>query len=156
MYNNFGCRYIFKAKKSKEDLNIAWRNFGLFDRHLNLVGPADTTLPTPGFLVTVKAFYDNNFLAHFGGESELRYELVFSNRTGFSCPAGQRDRSPFVVPGQRDNGTSSKSCHRTGRARTACQNPGWDAGQDNHYFSVKIWEGTRDGPTLFFSYDFLF
>ena len=34
------------------------------------------------------------------------------------CPGtkGQRDRSSFIVPGQRDNGTSSKSCHGTGRA----------------------------------------
>ena len=33
------------------------------------------------------------------------------------CPGtkGQRDRSSFIVPGQRDNGTSSKSCHGTGR-----------------------------------------
>ena len=32
------------------------------------------------------------------------------------CPGtkGQRDRSRFIVPGQRDNGTSSKSCHGTG------------------------------------------
>ena len=68
-----------------------------------------------------------------------------SNGTGFSCPAGQRDRCTFLVPGQRDNGTSSKSCHRTGRARTACQNPGRDAGRDNHYFSVKIRDGTGTG-----------
>ena len=39
----------------------------------------------------------------------------------------QRDRSSFIVPGQRDNGTSSKSCHGTGRAGT-----------------VKIRDGTRD------------
>ena len=69
---------VFKAKKSKEDLNVACRNFGLFDRHLNLGGPADTNLPMPGFLVTVKAFYDNNFLSHFGEECELRYAFIFS------------------------------------------------------------------------------
>ena len=28
-----------------------------------------------------------------------------SNGTEFSCPAGQQDRSPFIVPGQRDGGT---------------------------------------------------
>ena len=66
-----------KQKISKEDLNVACRNFGLFDRHLNLGGPADTNLPLPGFLVTVKAFYDNNFLSHFGQESELRYAFIF-------------------------------------------------------------------------------
>ena len=75
--NNVGLFLVFKAKKSKEDLNVACRNFGLFDRHLNLGGPyADTNLPMPGFLVTVKAFYDNNFLSHFGEESELRYACI--------------------------------------------------------------------------------
>ena len=29
---------------------------------------------------------------------------VVSNRTEFSCPVGQRDRSPFIVPEQRDMG----------------------------------------------------
>ena len=80
------------------------------------------------------------------------------NGTGQYNFSGQRDRSFFIVPGQRDNGTSSKSCHGTGRAGTACQNPGRDAGRDNHYFSVKIRDGTRDGTgqSLFFFYDFLF
>ena len=77
--NNAGLFLVFKAKKYKEDLNVACRNFGLFDRHLNLGGPADTNLPLPGFLVTVKAFYDNNFLSHFGEESELRYASIFSD-----------------------------------------------------------------------------
>ena len=31
-----------------------------------------------------------------------------SNRTGFSCPVGPRDRSPFIVPGQRDKGTTGQ------------------------------------------------
>ena len=57
---------------------VACRNFGLFDRHLNLGGPVDTNLPLPGFLVSVKAFYDNNFLSHFGEESELRYAFLLS------------------------------------------------------------------------------
>ena len=39
-----------------------------------------------------------------------------SNGTGQGNFSGQRDRSFFIVPGQRDNGTSSKSCHGTGRA----------------------------------------
>ena len=52
---------------------------------------------------------------------------------------GQQDRSSFIVPGHRDNGTSSKSCHGTGRAGTAkirdgtgrdSENPGRDAGQN--------------------------
>ena len=55
----------------------------------------------------------------------------------------QRDRSSFIILGQRDNGTSSKSCHGKVRAGTACQNPGRDAGRDSHYFSVKIWGGTE-------------
>ena len=36
--------------------------------------------------------------------------------------------------GQRGNGTSSKSCHGTGRAGTVCQNMGRDTRRDNHYF----------------------
>ena len=31
-----------------------------------------------------------------------------SNGTGFSCPSGQRDRSLFIVPRQRDNGTEGR------------------------------------------------
>ena len=78
LQKNAGFFLVFKANKSKEDLNVACRNFGLFDRHLNLGGPVDTNLPLPGFLVSVKAFYDNNFLSHFGEESELRYAFTFS------------------------------------------------------------------------------
>ena len=39
----------------------------------------------------------------------------------FFCPGtkGQRYRSSFIVPGQRDNGTSSKCCHGMGRSGTA-------------------------------------
>ena len=65
---------------------------------------------------------------HFGS---LGYLLEFpTGRCNFS---GQRDKSSFIVPGQRDNGTSSKSCHGTEQAGTAYQNQGWDVGQDNHY-----------------------
>ena len=38
-----------------------------------------------------------------------------SNGTGQCNFSGQRERSSFIFPGQRDNGTSSKSCHGTGR-----------------------------------------
>ena len=38
-----------------------------------------------------------------------------SNETGQCNFSGQRDRSFFIVSGQRDNGTSSKSCHGTER-----------------------------------------
>ena len=46
------------------------------------------------------------------------------------CPGtkGHRDRSSFIVPGQRDNGTSSKSCY--GQDRIATQNPERDIGWD--------------------------
>ena len=72
-----------------------------------------------------------------------------SNRTGQCNFSGKRDRSSFIVLGQRDNRTTS--CQGMGRAGTAYQNPGWDAGRNNHYFSVKIWDGTRDGTiTIFF------
>ena len=41
--------------------------------------------------------------------------------------------------------------HGTGRAGTTCQNPGRDLRQDNHYFSVKIQDGTQDWTiTIFF------
>ena len=76
------------------------------------------------------------------------------------CPGtkGHRDRSSFIVPGQRDYGTSSKSCHGTGRAKTASQNPGWDAGQDNHHFFSQNLGRDREGmgQSLIFSNDFLF
>ena len=57
------------------------------------------------------------------------------------------------VPGQRDNGTSSKSCHRTGQAGTVYQNLGQNTGRDNHYFSVKIRDKVKDGmgQSLFFA-----
>ena len=51
-------------------------------------------------------------------------DVRVSNSTGQSCLAGQRDISFSIVPGQRDNGTSSKSCHGPGRAGIACQNLG--------------------------------
>ena len=37
------------------------------------------------------------------------------NRTEQSNFSEERERSSFIVPGQRDSGTSSKSCHGTGR-----------------------------------------
>ena len=46
-----------------------------------------------------------------------------SNGTGQCNFSGQRDKSSFIVPGQRDNETSSKSCHGPGQ-------------------SVKIWDET--------------
>ena len=51
---------------------------------------------------------------------------------------------PLIVSSlsQKDNGTSSKSCHGTGRAMAACQNPGWEVG--------------RDGTINMFFYDFPF
>ena len=45
-----------------------------------------------------------------------------------------RDKGTEVPSLSRDNGTSSKSCHRMGRAGTACQNPGRDVGLLYHYF----------------------
>ena len=68
-----------------------------------------------------------------------------SNRLGQGHFSGQRDRSSFIVAGQRDNGTSSKFCHGTCQAGTASQNPGLDVCRDNSYFSVKIQDGMREG-----------
>ena len=70
-----------------------------------------------------------------------------------------RDKGTEVPSLSRDKWTTGQAQNlATGRAGTAYQNPGRDAGRDNHYFSVKIWDGTRDetGQSLFFSYDFLF
>ena len=49
---------------------------------------------------------------------------------------GQKDRSSFIDPGERDNGTGSKLYQGTGWARTACQNLGRDA----------RWDGMRLRP----------
>ena len=51
-----------------------------------------------------------------------------SNWTGQCKFLGQRDKNSFIVPGQRDNGISSKSCHWTGRAGTVSENLGRDKG----------------------------
>ena len=40
-----------------------------------------------------------------------------------------RDKVTEVPSFFQDKETSSKSCHGTGQARTACHNPGQDAGQ---------------------------
>jgi hypothetical protein len=49
---------------------------------------------------------------------------IWTSTVGF--PKGQRDRSSFIVPGQRDNGTSSKSCHGSYRDRIlTCCNGTW-------------------------------
>ena len=64
---------------------------------------------------------------------------------------GTTSQSSFIVLGQRDNRTSSKSCHGIVRAGTVCQNLKQDGGQDNFYFSLKIQDGTRDRAiTIFF------
>ena len=51
-------------------------------------------------------------------------ESSVSNGTGQCNFLGQRDRQQCFVPGQRDNGTSSKSYQGTGWAGTPCQNLG--------------------------------
>ena len=60
------------------------------------------------------------------------FTIRVSNGAGFSCPVGQRDRSFFIVLGQRDNGTSSKSCHGRGRdgILTVCPVLSWDGTRD--------------------------
>ena len=49
-----------------------------------------------------------------------------------------RDKGTKVPSLSRDNGTSSKSCHRTGQAGTTYQNLGLDMGLYNHYFFSMI------------------
>ena len=58
-----------------------------------------------------------------------------------------RDRSSFIVQGQKDHGTSSKSYQGSGQAGTACQNPG---------YVIRFWQsvlsrGTKgDRPEKYF------
>ena len=84
-------------------------------------------------------------------------------------PTGQRDRSSFIVPGQRDNRTTQNLAMgrdgpgqpvkirdetRDGTITIFRQNPGWDAGRDNHYFSVKIRESHEQ--LSFFDIEFFY
>ena len=61
----------------------------------------------------------------------VRTVIRVSNETGRRNFSGQRDRNFFLVPGQRDNGTSSKFCHGTGRDFDSLSRPvpGRPAGQ---------------------------
>ena len=76
---------------------------------------------------------------------------MVSNGTGQRNFSGQRDRNFFLVPGQRDNGTSSKFCHGTGRdgILTACPVPSRDVPRDRN-------ERKNIDKIEFFFYDFLF
>jgi hypothetical protein len=56
------------------------------------------------------------------------------------------DKGTEVPSLSRDKGTTVQAQNlATGRAGTAYRNPGRDVGRDNHYFSVKIRDGTMDG-----------
>ena len=65
-----------------------------------------------------------------------------SNRMGQCNFSGQRARSSLIVPGQRDNGTSSKSCQGMGQTGRACQNLGRDAGRDG----TRFWQPVPSRP----------
>ena len=74
-----------------------------------------------------------------------------SNGREFSCPTGQRDRSPFIVPGQRDNGTKVPSLSRdketTGQAQNLAKGrdgPGQLKSGTGRAGTAKIRDGTRD------------
>ena len=101
-----------------------------------------------------------NFFLSFGLHNRYRgvidmghvLNLVYtrvSKGTGQCNFSGKRDRNFFIVPGQRDigtevpslsrdKGTSSKSCHGTGRAGIFwdCPVPGRPAGQNQHLFGT--------------------
>ena len=72
---------------------------------------------------------------------ECYVECVYtrvSNGTGQCNFSGHRDKENVLVPGQRDNGTSSKSYHGTGRdgILTGCPVPSRDVPRDkinNHF-----------------------
>ena len=61
----------------------------------------------------------------------IRFNMIWirvSNGTGQCNFSGRRERNSFIVPGQRDNRTSYKSCQGTGRAGTAkIRNGYWPA-----------------------------
>jgi hypothetical protein len=68
----------------------------------------------------------------FSVHQQQKLSSSVSNGTGQCNFSGQRDGSSFIVLGQRDNRTSSKSCHRTRRdflqavpscPRTSGENP---------------------------------
>ena len=61
------------------------------------------------------SFFGNKTLYFYQFGLRNKAEISVSNGTGQCNFSGQRDRSSFIVPGQRDNGTSSKSCHGAGR-----------------------------------------
>ena len=95
-------------------------------------------------------FWKKKFLRTYVSHNMLRLDAKVSNGTGHSCLAGQRDRSFFIVSGQRDkvkiflrddrDGILTL-CHGTGRnfdilpwdgILTACpvpENPGTATGQ---------------------------
>ena len=57
----------------------------------------------------------------------------------------------FPMGMSRDKGTTGQAQNlATGQDRTAYQYPGRDLGRDDHYFSVKIRDGTGTGQSLFF------
>ena len=58
------------------------------------------------------------------------------------CPGtkGQRDKLKILPQDGMDQ-------DEPGWAGTAYQNLGWDVEWDTHYFSVKIWDGPRNGIT---------
>ena len=52
-----------------------------------------------------------------------------------------RDKGTEVPSLSRDKGTAGQaqsSCHGMVQARTVCQNPGYDAGRDNHCFIIQF------------------
>ena len=61
------------------------------------------------FKVTCSVQNFNNWSLRWG------FQIRISNGTGQCNLSRQRDRRSFVIPGQKDNSTSSKSCHGTGQ-----------------------------------------
>ena len=77
----------------------------------------------------------------FGVLSVVAWARIFwKKNTSFPQINISNETGQCNFSGQRDNRTSSKSCHRTGQ----------DVGRDNHYFSVKNRDAGMDWPTLFF------
>ena len=87
------------------------------------------------------------FSVHFFCHDLSKFKLVavlmytsVSNGTGQCNFWGQRDRNSFLVPGQRDSWTSSKSCHGTGRDFDSLSCPGTSCETEMKEKALKKWD----------------
>ena len=82
---------------------------------------------------------------HLYRKSYAKHDKTFvwtrvSNGTGRCNFAGQRDRNSFIVPGQRDNGTTGQA-KNLGKGRDGSGQPKSGTGRAG---TAKKWDGTRN------------